>query len=300
MANAPAVVKFWDEFKRRCPHRDDLELSGMTYNKGGYHSTRDWLLRNKPGDYSIQRPADKRGPSDVGSAIDITFHTAQRGNYSNIKLYMDRLRDALVRDDKRLYAADGVTNIFREVIGTLDGKNPANVSFYKEAVLSNSDRSHMWHMHFSFTRAWLNDFSVYEPLLDILFPGTNPAPAPEPERDWFDMATKADLEAAVDKVLLARRDEIADAVWAKHLTPGASTRVIGGYPDDFDAPAASFEMAPDAKLNEVRRTLAGVVKAQQELANAMGPMVRAAVQEALKDAVVDVDINVHGAESEAA
>ena len=174
MANAKAVLMFWEEFVKRhkatapAKYRDDLINAGMTYNKGGYHSTRAWLQKNKPGDYSIQRPADRTGPSDVGAALDITFKSAQRGDYTMITAYMKRLKAAI--KDRRVYASDGVTNTFREVIGTLDGKNPANVSFYKEQVLSNSDRSHMWHLHFSFSRKWLNDPKVYLPLLDILFP----------------------------------------------------------------------------------------------------------------------------------
>ena len=250
MANAPAVVAFWNEFRKRhmatapAKYKNDLILAGMTYNKGGYHSTRDWLRSNKPGDYSIQRAADKTGPSNVGAALDVTFKSAQRGDYTMIKMYTNRAKAGL--RDKRVYAADGNTNTFRELIGTLDGRNPHSVSFYRETVTVNGDRSHMWHIHFSFTRKWLNDFSVYEPLLDMLFPtytGSTPAPAPEPEprKDEFDMATLKDL-----------RDAVVWGIQHYKIKPGEAASNIGKYSEDLQKNGASlvqYAIGADCKGN---------------------------------------------------
>ena len=47
---------------------------GDARHGSGYHLSRDALkARGLGGDYSIQCPADKRGPGNTASAIDITF-----------------------------------------------------------------------------------------------------------------------------------------------------------------------------------------------------------------------------------
>lgn len=186
MPNAPAVMKFTEQFfelhKATAPTKywNDLIMAGMTYNKGGYHSEIEWLKRNDPDDYSIQRPADRTSPANYGAAVDITFRSAQGADYTMITHYM-RLARAGITSPK-VYAPDGQTNTFREMIGTLDGESQHNVSFTQERILPNNDprRSHMWHIHFSFTRKWLNDFEIYEPLLDLLFPD-RPLPVPPPK-----------------------------------------------------------------------------------------------------------------------
>lgn len=187
MPNAPAVVKFTEAFfdlhKVTAPAglKNDLIMAGMTVNKGGYHSQGSWLLDHKPGDYSIQRSADRYGAAHsstagYGAAVDITFRSAQGGNYTMISHYMRLAANGL--RSPAVYADDGVTNTFREMIGTIDGKKPVTVSFYREALLAQDDRSHMYHIHFSFTRRWLNDFSVYMPLLGLLFPLRPKPPQP--------------------------------------------------------------------------------------------------------------------------
>lgn len=221
MPNAPAVVKFTEAFfdlhKATAPAalKNDLIMAGMTVNKGGYHSEIEWLRAHKPGDYSIQRAADRTSPGNYGAAVDITFRSAQGGNYTMIGHYMRLAANGL--RSPAVYADDGVTNTFREMIGTIDGKKPVTVSFYREALLAQDDRSHMYHIHFSFTRRWLNDFSVYEPLLGLLFP-VRPKP-PEP----FDLLGLNNTIMEEDMPLQLVQAKGDDAVYA--LAPTGAIHV---------------------------------------------------------------------------
>lgn len=223
MPNAPAVVKFTEAFfdlhKATAPAalKNDLIMAGMTVNKGGYHSEIEWLRAHKPGDYSIQRAADRTSPGNYGAAVDITFRSAQAGNYAMISHYMKLAANGL--RSPKVYAADGVTNTFREMIGTIDGKKPITVSFYREALLAQDDRSHMYHIHFSFTRRWLNDFDVYEPLLDLLFPD-RPLPSPPPAPTPVPIPTEEEIAMAYPFPLRLIKVKGQDAVYAVTFVGG--------------------------------------------------------------------------------
>src|SRR5919205_1844802 len=224
MPNAPAVVKFTEAFfdlhkaTASVAYKNDLIMAGMTVNKGGYHSEIEWLRAHKPGDYSIQRAADRTSPGNYGAAVDITFRSAQGGDYAMISHYMKLAANGL--RSPAVYAADGVTNTFREMIGTIDGKKPITVSFYREALLAQDDRSHMYHIHFSFTRRWLNDFSAYEPLLGLLFP-VRPKPPEQPEP--FDLLGLNNTIMEEDMPLQLVQAKGDDAVYA--LAPTGAIHV---------------------------------------------------------------------------
>lgn len=191
-----ALQRFWNEFSAAEPQ---ARMGGIYANKSGYHNTRANHLRDRPGDYSIQRAADKQGPSDKASAIDITFADAQRSDFRTIAKYSKRLYDAGVRRDKRFYAEDGQTAIVREFFGNTDAdRTVEGWSYYREAAAS-SDSSHLWHIHLSVTRKYCNDWSKLKPILDVMLGRDSdaPAPTPEPPKDWFDLATKADLQDVV-------------------------------------------------------------------------------------------------------
>lgn len=136
-------------------------LGGITVNKGGYHSTRNWLRANEPNDYSIQLPADKLGPGDEGSALDWTFTDAQRSNFGTIAKFSRRLYEAGQRKDPRAYP-------LREFYGNIDSdRTVEGWSFYRDRP-GSSDSSHLWHIHFSVYRKYINDAAAMRSILSIL------------------------------------------------------------------------------------------------------------------------------------
>lgn len=133
-------------------------LGGILARKRGYHNSRDHLPST---DYSVQFATDKRGPSDEGSAIDWTFPDAQAGDYKTIKKYSKRLMAAGK-------AADPRTQYFREFFGnTDDDREVEGWDFAKERA-STSDTSHLWHIHLSVHREFINNVAAMEAGLSIL------------------------------------------------------------------------------------------------------------------------------------
>jgi hypothetical protein len=111
-----------------------------------------------------------------------------------------------------------------------------------------------------------------------------PAPKPIPEKkDWFDMATEKDLRDIV-------RSEL-NRIFQPYGREGAEG------PDISEARVAS----PDGKriynlgslLFGARDTSIKALAAVEAMAKEMGPTIEAAVADALKDAVVEVDVNVN-------
>jgi len=139
---------------------DDVVNSGITVNKGGYHSTRNWLKANRPTDYSIQLDIDNEGPGDEGAALDTTFKTAQHGDYRTISKYMTRLIDAGKNHDPRTYP-------LREAFGNSDlDVLVEGWSYYRDRAMG-SDGSHAWHIHQSIHRKYVNDPVAMESILSI-------------------------------------------------------------------------------------------------------------------------------------
>jgi len=140
---------------------DDVILSGITVNKGGYHSTRNWLKANKPGDYSIQEPLDQLGPGDQGAAIDTTFKSAQGGDFRNIARFSQRLLVAGLHREERTYPLrefQGNADLDREVEGW---------SYFRHHALTSDDKSHLWHIHQSIWRKYINDEAAMRSILSI-------------------------------------------------------------------------------------------------------------------------------------
>lgn len=134
------------------------QLGGILADKPGYHNMRRRLPST---DYSVTLPIDKLGPDNEGSAIDWTFPNAQAGNYSTIALYSKRLYDAGVTDDPRAYP-------MREFFGNIDlDSTVEGWSYYRNAAAS-SDTSHLWHIHISIHRKYINDTAAMNSILDIL------------------------------------------------------------------------------------------------------------------------------------
>src|SRR5512139_263740 len=124
---------------------DDTVNSGIYGDwKPGYHNSRRNLLANPEwrNDYSIQLAADKLGPDDKGAAYDWTFKSAQRGDYSRILVFGDRIEAAFNARDPRLAG-------WREVLIQADPDDQAEGFDFQGWYRRTPDNSHTWHMHAS-------------------------------------------------------------------------------------------------------------------------------------------------------
>lgn len=147
-----AMWWFWVLLNRYDPL---LELGGIFANKPGFHNTGLNNLRNWPLNYSIRDLVNRSGPwwQDFAAAIDVTFPEAQRGDYSRISLYSNRIRNSAKdpndpRLDDNMYQFFGQTDNDSEVEGWNE---------YKEES-SSSDPSHLWHIHDETQRNKCGDF----------------------------------------------------------------------------------------------------------------------------------------------
>lgn len=148
--------RFWEEFKKIEP---TVKLGGVYANKYGYHNYRSALSSK---DYSVQLPADKLGPSDKAAAIDLTFPDAQAGNFKTINKYSLRLLKSGydMKDDRG--------NYLREFYGNTDTDRQVEGWDFQRLQEATSDDSHLWHIHLSFLRKYLNDRRAFDAVLSIL------------------------------------------------------------------------------------------------------------------------------------
>lgn len=189
-------------FAQQCmaltPTANSQEFGGIV-NEGesGYHNTRNGnIARGRPNDYSIRDPLNKQGPADKSAAFDWTFPSAQAGNFGIIILYSARVAAAWASRDPRMW-------VLAELLCESDGDyDPEGWVFYPTHSFRVPDRSHKWHMHFSFIRAYLNDWAGFDALFSVIKgeslaawkartgrggPVTTPAPTPIAKGGEFDM-----------------------------------------------------------------------------------------------------------------
>lgn len=129
--------------------------SGIAAQKTGYHDSRE---NNPSGNYSVILPMDKLGPADGAAAIDINLNDA------GMKKFTKLLMDGLDAKDPRLKA-------IKEVIGTVDGRSV--VRYTRDSSTStprwaSSDSSHLWHIHLSIFRKYINDPAALAGIVDFL------------------------------------------------------------------------------------------------------------------------------------
>ncbi len=174
-------------------HLDKLEpsaqLGGILANKKGYHNTGQRNLDSWPGNYSIRDAPDRTGPwwKNYASALDWTFPDAQRGDFRTIDKYTSRLlKSAQDAADPRL------DMVLVEFYGQADNDRTVEGYDERDEHTATSDSSHLWHLHFSFTRSKVGDFWGMWALLTVLMgwnvakwraslPGSAPKPpAPKP------------------------------------------------------------------------------------------------------------------------
>lgn len=136
----------------------DTEDGGTYANKPGFHNkgkqVKDNGLYNPNTDYSIRQAINREGSlwRDYSSAFDWTFKSAQRGDYSIIAKYTQRLfAAALDQTDPRLDA-------LYEFYGQADSDRVVEGYNEWEERDVTSDSSHLWHLHFSFLRKFCGDF----------------------------------------------------------------------------------------------------------------------------------------------
>lgn len=165
------------------PHLSSLRIGGIVGDTrhvagGGYHISRDDLRNHgQSSDYSIQAPADRRGPGNYAAAIDISLNPAEMVTVSK------RLRAAMEGHDY-----DDRIEPLREFIGTVDNRNVCGYNRY-QTVYPNGDTgrrtgwypsgyseaSHLWHVHLSFFRDYcnsVNDIAGVAEVICGLKPGT--------------------------------------------------------------------------------------------------------------------------------
>lgn len=146
----------WPGLKALAPKS---ELGGILARKPGYHNSRDHLPTT---DYSVgQFAIDREGPASEGSAIDWTFPDAQAGNYSTIARFSRRLLDAGRSGDPRCYP-------MREFFGNADSDQEVEGWDFAKKRTSTSDTSHLWHIHISIHRKYINDPAAMRSILAIL------------------------------------------------------------------------------------------------------------------------------------
>jgi hypothetical protein len=148
---------FWQQLQALEP---TSQLGGVYAAKPGYHNKR----RNLPAwDYSVtDDPPDKDGPDDKAAAIDWTFPDAQRGDYSTIAKYTQRLIDSGADPhDPRM---DG----WRECFGNADSDSYVEGWDFRYGVPSTSDSSHLWHIHLSESRSQTTSRANKEACLSVL------------------------------------------------------------------------------------------------------------------------------------
>lgn len=188
MSNVTAQMQaIYDQFKAIEP---GVELGGIYANKPGYHNSR---RGNSSSNYSVaQFAVDREGPDDAAAAIDLTFPSAQHGDYSKIAVYSNRLYAAGKANDPR-------TTYLREFFGQTDSDGHVEGYDFTKESDSSSDSSHLWHIHISVHRKYVEDPEMVRAVLSILKGetveqwrsggGSWPAPAnPTPSRPsyWID------------------------------------------------------------------------------------------------------------------
>jgi hypothetical protein len=204
----------WPGFKAIEP---SVRLGGIYANKPGYHNKR---INLPSSDYSVAQFAiDREGPGDEASAIDLTFPDAQAGNYATISKYSKRLYAARLNNDPR-------TVYMREFFGQIDSDKTVEGWDYSKDRASSSDSSHLWHIHISIHRKYIDSPTAMKAILSIL--------KGETVQQWQDGSKRDDITFEVfttDLPVLKRDDQdpvvkSSGAAWVAR-----AQRSLGATPD---------------------------------------------------------------------
>lgn len=137
---------------------------GTLARKPGYHNSRNHLIKTlkRPWDYSIRWPLDQKGSGDEEAAFDWTFWDAQQGNYETIAKYSKRLLNAGHTKDPR------ATRYLREFYGNTDSDKVVEGWDFVRHAAASSDKSHLWHIHVSVRRKYVNDPKAMDAIYSLL------------------------------------------------------------------------------------------------------------------------------------
>lgn len=173
MSSNRQLDRLYAELHAREP---DVRNGGVDADKPGYHNKRGELIRDgRTRDYSIaQVAADKRGNAEVSAGIDLTFISAQRGDYATIQRYTGRLKAAALARDPRLWLRGGPT--LREFIGNVAGQVYCYVLTGGVPLGVGADSgpdpgrgsSHLWHIHLSVIRQYAEDWAALDAVLSVM------------------------------------------------------------------------------------------------------------------------------------
>lgn len=155
--SAPAELrKFAADWESKCGLKSAV-MSGIVGDlshqaRGGYHISRE---DNPKGNYSVVRPDDKSGPSDVAAAVDMTLNAA------DMKVCTARLLAAYsnVKDPRRKYV-----NAFNGWMGS--GTARRWDVYARSVAVASAD--HRWHVHLEIRRKYVKSPVALNAVLSIL------------------------------------------------------------------------------------------------------------------------------------
>lgn len=219
------------------------QLGGILARKRGYHNSRDHLpMPGYTTDYSILLAADKEGPDDLGSAIDWTFPEAHNGDYSRISKYSKRLYAAGKANDPR-------TVYMREFFGNTDGDTEVEGWDFTKNQPASSDKSHLWHIHISIHRKWINSVVAMKAILSIL--------SGESLGAWNERMAPPQMEAisgALPVLRFGMSDPIDASMWG-HV--GRAQKLLDVTPADGDYGPITQAAVKEYNAVRMKRTVDG-------------------------------------------
>jgi hypothetical protein len=155
-AKTPAAA--YSVFHHTRLHLRSCRWGGGYVRKPGFHSSVEDNQASWPNNYSIREAINRRPPTNVGRAVDLTMSDADMITATR------RLADAVKRGDPRL---EGV----REFFGTLDGRTVygrARRGPDEDWYEVTADDSHLWHVHGSFFTIFAANWAVLSGFASIL------------------------------------------------------------------------------------------------------------------------------------
>lgn len=265
MSRSPAAIRrIFTELQAGAPQTDadDMILSGILAFKSGYHNTRAnheaGKLGGKPNDYSIRFGVDQLGADDAAAAIDITFRSAQAGDFRMIAKYSRRLYDAMRAEDPRLFYRG--EPVIREFFGNIDtDRDVEGWSMRRSSGTPGpvtSDGSHLWHLHQSIFRKFVDDWDALKGIPEVLL-GRPLTPVPPPIEE--DDVTPEQMDEIADRVL--NKAKLGGVGPWSGLTLAEAVAGISGKEDADklrDAAERDRDAAQDRQLSQLNDSLATV------------------------------------------
>jgi len=140
------------------------EQAGVWARQPGSHADAAWLLTNRPNDYSLRGTKQRvftANQGKYGRAWDWTFPSAQRGDWSEIGVYSERIRVAWETDDPRTYP------LFEVLCQTPEDAEPEGYVFYPDKRFRVPDATHKWHLHNGILTQHIDDPAAFEALYSL-------------------------------------------------------------------------------------------------------------------------------------